>query len=217
MHVATPAGSSLPQTLDKMEHEWEGLDFRVLPYKDSGAFILGGTDDIQTVLDDQIVKIQAMNASPFVKPFKERASAWESTLQNLQVRRCVALGTCGRACNSIWGCAKCVKLGGAQMRVRVFVYGDPSLNCWPPPGLPAAGHAGQLAQVPGHLAVPGAHLQQRRHRQADARGGRQVQVRLGTGRQAPRAVHAMRAPMTYGMHAAPNHSYLHAPTHSQAS
>ncbi|KAG2482389.1 hypothetical protein HYH03_018685 [Edaphochlamys debaryana] len=81
--VATKELSML-KTLDKMETEWNGLDFRVLPYKDTGAFILGGTDEIQTVLDDQIVKIQAMNASPFVKPFKERASAWEATLQNLQ-------------------------------------------------------------------------------------------------------------------------------------
>ncbi|GIL57271.1 hypothetical protein Vafri_12526 [Volvox africanus] len=81
--VATKEASML-KTLDKMEVEWNGLDFRVLPYKDTGAFILGGTDEIQTVLDDQIVKIQAMNASPFVKPFKERASAWEATLQNLQ-------------------------------------------------------------------------------------------------------------------------------------
>ncbi|KAG2436335.1 hypothetical protein HXX76_006644 [Chlamydomonas incerta] len=81
--IATKEASML-KTLDKMEHEWEGLDFRVLPYKDTGAFILGGTDEIQTVLDDQIVKIQAMNASPFVKPFKERASTWEATLQNLQ-------------------------------------------------------------------------------------------------------------------------------------
>ncbi|KXZ49087.1 hypothetical protein GPECTOR_23g2 [Gonium pectorale] len=56
---------SMLKALDKMEAEWSGLDFRVLPYKDSGAFILGGTDEIQTVLDDQIVKIQAMNASPF--------------------------------------------------------------------------------------------------------------------------------------------------------
>lgn len=52
----------------------------------SGTFIIGGTDEIQTILDDQIVKIQAMNASPFVKPFKERASNWEQTLQTLQVQ-----------------------------------------------------------------------------------------------------------------------------------
>lgn len=40
---------------------------------------------MQTILDDQIVKVQAMNASPFVKPFKERATTWEATLQTLQV------------------------------------------------------------------------------------------------------------------------------------
>ncbi len=52
----------------------------------AGTFIIGGTDEIQTILDDQIVKIQAMNASPFIKPFKERASKWETLLQTLQVR-----------------------------------------------------------------------------------------------------------------------------------
>lgn len=72
------------KNLDKMESEWSGLEFRVMPYKDTGTFIIGGTDEIQTILDDQIVKIQAMNASPYIKPFKERASAWETTLQTLQ-------------------------------------------------------------------------------------------------------------------------------------
>ena len=52
-----------------------------------GTFIIGGTDEIQTVLDDQIVKIQAMNASPFVKPFKDKAANWEQMLQTLQVGR----------------------------------------------------------------------------------------------------------------------------------
>lgn len=54
----------------------------------AGTFIIGGTDEIQTILDDQIVKIQAMNASPFVKPFKDRAATWEQTLQTLQVIDC---------------------------------------------------------------------------------------------------------------------------------
>ena len=39
------------------------------------------------MLDDQIVKIQAMNASPFVKPFKDKAANWEQMLQTLQVGR----------------------------------------------------------------------------------------------------------------------------------
>jgi len=51
----------------------------------AGTYVIGGTDEIQQILDDQIVKIQSMHASPFVKPFKERVVAWESTLQTLQV------------------------------------------------------------------------------------------------------------------------------------
>ncbi|MEW5313906.1 MAG: hypothetical protein WDW38_005438 [Sanguina aurantia] len=81
--VATKEHSML-QAMKKMESEWVGMDLRVMPYKDTGTFILGGTDEIQTILDDQIVKIQAMNASPFVKPFAERAQSWESRLQTLQ-------------------------------------------------------------------------------------------------------------------------------------
>jgi dynein heavy chain, axonemal len=76
---------SMLKMLEKMEAEWGEQAFHAIPYKDSGTFIVSATDEIQTILDDQIVKIQAMNASPFVKPFKERASQWELTLQTLQV------------------------------------------------------------------------------------------------------------------------------------
>lgn len=65
--------------------EWEGVELKTTPYKDSGTCIVGGTDDVQTILDDQIVKIQAISASPFVAPFRERASGHEATLQTLQV------------------------------------------------------------------------------------------------------------------------------------
>lgn len=57
----------------------------LFPCPAAGTFIIGGTDDIQTILDDQVVKIQAMNASPFIKPFQERAAGWEKTLRTLQV------------------------------------------------------------------------------------------------------------------------------------
>ena len=55
------------------------------PYKASEMFVLGQTEEIQMLLDDQLMKIQAMNASPYVKPFQERAKDWEKTLSNLQV------------------------------------------------------------------------------------------------------------------------------------
>lgn len=42
---------------------------------------------------------------------------------------------------------------------------------------PHAGDSGCLAEVPGHLAVPGAHLQLRGHHSADAGGGQEIRPR----------------------------------------
>ena len=64
---------SLQKTLEKMQAEWEGLEFHCLPWKETGTYILGGSDEVQAILDDQIVKAQGMCASPFVKPFEEDA------------------------------------------------------------------------------------------------------------------------------------------------
>ena len=75
---------SLAQTLKKMTKEWEGQEFRCIPYKDSGTYVLGGSDDAQALLDDQIVKAQGMCASPFVKPFEADAKTWSATLNTLQ-------------------------------------------------------------------------------------------------------------------------------------
>jgi len=40
---------------------------------------------LQTLLDDQIVKSQAMRASPFIKPLEAAALAWEKLLLAAQV------------------------------------------------------------------------------------------------------------------------------------
>ena len=73
---------SLEKNLEKQLSEWQEMNFEMQPYRDSGTSILSGgcVDEIQTILDDQIVKTQTMLASPYIKPFEARAKDWESFL-----------------------------------------------------------------------------------------------------------------------------------------
>ena len=50
-----------------MEHEWDDVMFTIVPYKDTGSFILVDMDDIWDLLDDHIVKTASICSSSFVK------------------------------------------------------------------------------------------------------------------------------------------------------
>ncbi|GFS75029.1 dynein heavy chain 12, axonemal [Trichonephila clavipes] len=60
----------LERALKKMKEEWQDIQFATLPHRDSDTFVLCSLDEIQTQLDDNIVKTQAMRGSPFAKPFE---------------------------------------------------------------------------------------------------------------------------------------------------
>lgn len=70
--------------MDKMEAEWKNMNFETKEYRQTGTRILHGIDEIQQLLDDQIVKTQAMKTSRYIKPFLEQITRWEQTLTSMQ-------------------------------------------------------------------------------------------------------------------------------------
>lgn len=77
---------SFERLLDKMESEWEGVQFELSEWKDTGTYILKGgpVDEAQALLDDHLVKTQAMQASPFSAPFSDRLQPWDKRINRLQ-------------------------------------------------------------------------------------------------------------------------------------
>ncbi|KAM9777518.1 dynein axonemal heavy chain 12-like [Neosynchiropus ocellatus] len=75
---------SLERTMDNMEDAWGDVTFHLQPYRETGVDILTSLDEVQTLLDDQLVKTQTIRTSPFIKPFQTRIKRWEARLHLVQ-------------------------------------------------------------------------------------------------------------------------------------
>ncbi|CAM9165901.1 unnamed protein product, partial [Choristocarpus tenellus] len=82
--VAASKEYSLEKNMDTMEAEWSDLVFETKEYRTSGTRILASVDETQQLLDDHIVKTQAMRGSRFIRPFVDRITEWDKTLNDLQ-------------------------------------------------------------------------------------------------------------------------------------
>eukprot|EP00803_Ostreobium_quekettii_P000129 evm.model.scf_11.8 EVM.evm.TU.scf_11.8 scf_11:53077-59131(+) len=70
----------IEQALDKMEREWKSVKIGVVPYRETGTFVIKVDEQTSQQLDDHIVLVQSMTFSPYKKPFEERISKWDSQL-----------------------------------------------------------------------------------------------------------------------------------------
>ncbi|XP_027139394.1 dynein heavy chain 6, axonemal [Larimichthys crocea] len=73
--------ASVETIITKVEDVWKTVDFTVLSHGDSKeVFILGGTDDIQVLLDDSIINVGTVASSRYVTPIKLRVDTLLSQL-----------------------------------------------------------------------------------------------------------------------------------------
>ncbi|XP_069092738.1 dynein axonemal heavy chain 6 isoform X2 [Pleurodeles waltl] len=73
--------ASLETILKKVEDAWKTTEFICIPHRDSkDVFILGGTDDIQALLDDSTINISTIASSRYVGPIKARVDEWQKQL-----------------------------------------------------------------------------------------------------------------------------------------
>ena len=120
-----------------MQEDWEPVMFNTSKYKETGLTILSAVDDIQTILDDHIVKTQTMKGSPFIKPFEEniKVSTADARLSSCELQTSRRLGkrvyssfnrssTCGSKCNPI-GCKQFTRHPSKPHSRSSFSYLDP--------------------------------------------------------------------------------------------
>lgn len=73
--------AALEGLLKRVEAAWQDLELIVLGHRDSkDAFILGGLEEVQQVLDDSFIHVNTILSSRHVGPIKARVQAWHKSL-----------------------------------------------------------------------------------------------------------------------------------------
>ena len=72
--------------LEAMIKEWEPVVMEFKDWGTTGTYIVSGAsiDEVQTLLDDHVIKTQTMKGSPFATEFKDKLEDWEAYLTGVQ-------------------------------------------------------------------------------------------------------------------------------------
>jgi dynein heavy chain len=54
--AAASKEAALAKALSKMQADWQGVEFRVVEYKDTGTYVVGGTDEVQVRLLGSLIR-----------------------------------------------------------------------------------------------------------------------------------------------------------------
>ena len=82
--IAAEKEYNLERSMNAMIAEWNEIEYEVKAYKETKTYIVGGIDDIMTLLDDHLVKTQTMRGSPYIKPIEKECKDWEYKLKYAQ-------------------------------------------------------------------------------------------------------------------------------------
>ena len=70
----------LERSLELMQSKWDETYFTLGAYKNTGVSIIKEVDEVNTLLDEQLVKIQSMLTSPYVAHVEQKCKQWEAKL-----------------------------------------------------------------------------------------------------------------------------------------
>ena len=71
--------------LNAMKLQWEEINITLKAYSKgtTNTFIMSGVEDVNNILDEHMLKTQAMQFSPFKKPFEQEISDWNESLKTM--------------------------------------------------------------------------------------------------------------------------------------
>ena len=75
---------TIEKALNDMEAAWQPQDFEVMAYRNTGTSVIKLSEEVNTLLDDNIVLTQQFSFSPYKGPFEERIADWERRLRLVQ-------------------------------------------------------------------------------------------------------------------------------------